>query len=303
MANYLDTTGLTALWGKIKGWANAQFTSAKLVITGYSKPSTGGALSATDTINQALGKLEKNLDFASSSVSAHDHDDRYYTETEADARFAAKSHAHSYNDLEDKPTIPPAIVVDDELTENGNNPVKGSAIYEQINDVSLALASYNELFRTAIEGKADLQHSHAIADVTNLQTTLDGKANAADVYTKTETDNSLQTIRTSVNTNSSAITTINQTISNIQSSLASGLTFKGTLGTGTGMVSSLPANHKKGDCYLVGTAATYVGAVCEVGDMIVCTTTGTAASNNDWTVLQNNLDLHPIATATIEALN
>lgn len=277
MANYLDTTGLTALWGKIKGWANAQFTSAKLVITGYSKPSTGGALSATDTINQALGKLEKNLDFASSSVSAHDHDDRYYTETEADARFAAKSHAHSYNDLTDKPTIPNPIIIDSDFSADSTNPLENRKVLEGFDNVS--------------------------DKFTMMQEDIDGKANAADVYTKTETDNSLQTIRTSVNTNSSAITTINQTISNIQSSLASGLTFKGTLGTGTGMVSSLPANHKKGDCYLVGTAATYVGAVCEVGDMIVCTTTGTAASNNDWTVLQNNLDLHPIATATIEALN
>jgi hypothetical protein len=42
-------------------------------------------------------------------------------------------------------------------------------------DVTLAIADISGL-QTALDGKAPTSHSHAISDVTNLQTTLDGKA-------------------------------------------------------------------------------------------------------------------------------
>jgi hypothetical protein len=67
------------------------------------------------------------------------------------------------------------------------------------------------------------------------------------------------------------------------------MVFKGTLGTG-GTITALPASHQVGDTYKVATAGTYAGAVCEVGDMIICVTTGTAANNADWTVVQTNID-------------
>lgn len=66
--------------------------------------------------------------------------------------------------------------------------------------------------------------------------------------------------------------------------------FKGVLGTGTGMTTSLPASHEEGDTYKVGTAGTYAGQTCEVGDMVICTKAGTSANNSDWTVVQSNID-------------
>lgn len=65
--------------------------------------------------------------------------------------------------------------------------------------------------------------------------------------------------------------------------------FKGTLGTG-GDVESLPASHKKGDTYKVIKAGTYAGKACEIGDMVVCIADGSAASNDDWSVIQANID-------------
>ena len=53
--------------------------------------------------------------------------------------------------------------------------------------------------------------------------------------------------------------------------------------------SELPANHKKGWLYLVGTAGTYADQTCEVGDLIVCINNGTSSANADWTVIQTNL--------------
>lgn len=64
---YLDDTGLAYFWGKIKAWANSVFallghthpSSDVTLMTGYSMPSSTGAISASDTLNQAVGKLEK----------------------------------------------------------------------------------------------------------------------------------------------------------------------------------------------------------------------------------------------------
>lgn len=67
-------------------------------------------------------------------------------------------------------------------------------------------------------------------------------------------------------------------------SLAGALVYKGTIGTG-GNPGTLPASHAVGDTYVVSTAGTYAGKACEVGDMIICKTAGSAASDSDWTVV------------------
>lgn len=69
---YLDDTGLAYFWGKIKAWANSVFAlishvhpaSDVTLMTGYSKPSSGSAIAASDTLNQAVGKLEAKVDDA-----------------------------------------------------------------------------------------------------------------------------------------------------------------------------------------------------------------------------------------------
>lgn len=70
------------------------------------------------------------------------------------------------------------------------------------------------------------------------------------------------------------------------SSITASMQFKGTVNSDN----DLPASHIAGDVYIVATAGTYVGQVCENGDMIICITTGTVASNNDWAVVQTNID-------------
>lgn len=65
--------------------------------------------------------------------------------------------------------------------------------------------------------------------------------------------------------------------------------FKGTIGTG-GTVTTLPNTHSQGWTYKVITAGTYAGKQCEIGDMIICVVDGTAANNDDWTVVQSNID-------------
>lgn len=62
--------------------------------------------------------------------------------------------------------------------------------------------------------------------------------------------------------------------------------------------SDLPATHSQGWTYKVGTAGEYAGIQCEIGDMIICNTDGTAANNAHWNVIQTNIDGAVISSST-----
>lgn len=64
------------------------------------------------------------------------------------------------------------------------------------------------------------------------------------------------------------------------------MVFKGVINSD----SQLPSSHEAGWTYRVGTAGTYVGVKCEVGDLIICITDGISANNAHWTVAQTNID-------------
>lgn len=76
-------------------------------MTGYSKASSASAITTTDTLNTAIGKLEKaldgkgtsNLTLGTTSTTAakgdHTHDDRYYTESEIDTKLATLSKSYT----------------------------------------------------------------------------------------------------------------------------------------------------------------------------------------------------------------
>ena len=67
----------------------------------------------------------------------------------------------------------------------------------------------------------------------------------------------------------------------VNNALVSVLKYQGTVTSTSG----LPATHKVGYVYVVAEAGTYAGKSCEVGDYIICKTTGTTASNADWDVV------------------
>lgn len=89
-------------------------------------------------------------------------------------------------------------------------------------------------------------------------------------------------------TDTTQIATTAYVIKEINTKLAAAdaMIFKGTVNDNA----DLPAAHTLGWTYKVATAGTYAGYKCEVGDMIVCITTGTEANNAHWTVIQSNID-------------
>lgn len=67
---------------------------------------------------------------------------------------------------------------------------------DTLNELAAALgddANYASTITTALSGKADATHSHAISDVTGLQTALDAKATTSSVSTLSTTVSNLST--------------------------------------------------------------------------------------------------------------
>lgn len=109
-----------------------------------------------------------------SSLPTHNHDDRYYTESEVDTALNGKQatlvsgtniKTVNGNDLlgSGDIVIGATGTIDDTVTQNSPNPVKSSGIY------------------SALSGKANASHSHSISDITNLQSALNDKVDKSDL--------------------------------------------------------------------------------------------------------------------------
>lgn len=86
--------------------------------------------------------------------------------------------------------------------------------------------------------------------------------------------------------------------SSIETAITGAAAFQGTAPT-----TFSPTNYKAGYYWVVGTAGTYVGQVCEAGDMIFAVNDyGTAYSASDFDVVQTNLDITAITNAEIDAI-
>ena len=97
------------------------------------------------------------------------------------------------------------------------------------------------------------------------------------------------TASNSTNSTQIATTAFVQSLVNSKVAGNDAMVYKGTIGTG-GTVTALPTTHEVGWTYKVITAGSYAGNACNVGDMIICLTDGTAANNAHWTVVEGNID-------------
>lgn len=132
---------------------------------------------------------------------------------------------------------------------------------------------------------------------------LDGFSTASNYYTKSQIDFSLSTkanLASPAFTGTPTAPTATDGTNNTQIATTQfvhnafkandAMVFKGTIGSSGATVSSLPATHYQGWTYKVITTSTYAGQICEIGDMIICVTDGTSASDAHWTVVQSNVD-------------
>lgn len=141
--------------------------------------------------------------------------------------------------------------------------------------------------KVAVSDVTSTQLGYLNSVTSNVQSQLNAKAPlASPALTGTPT---APTADASVNNTQIATTAYVTTAINNVLNASNAMVFKGTIGE-NGSVTSLPTSHQVGDVYVVSTAGSYAGQNCEVGDMIVCTITGTASKNSDWTVVQSNIN-------------
>lgn len=70
---------------------------------------------------------------------------------------------------------------------------------------------------------------------------------------------------------------------------------------GTAPTTFAPTNYKAGYYWIVGTAGTYAGQVCEPGDMIFANTDSATYSASHFDVIQTNLDIASMTNSEIDA--
>lgn len=99
-------------------------------------------------------------------------------------------------------------------------------------------------------------------------------------------------------TNNTQIATTAFVKNAVETAVTGATTFQGTAPT-----SFAPTNYKAGYYWVIGTAGTYAGQVCEPGDMIFAINDyASAYSASDFDVVQTNLDITSITNAEIDTI-
>ena len=132
-------------------------------------------------------------EFAKYALVGHNHDSTYalinhnHNSTYAlighnhDSRYSQLNHLHEFDDIYKQTT---RMIINENTNEEEE--IIETKTLQQV------LTEYEQSMTTAINGKANSSHNHAISDINNLQTTLDGKANSSHNHAISDINN-LQT--------------------------------------------------------------------------------------------------------------
>ena len=101
-------------------------------------------------------------------------------------------------------------------------------------------------------------------------------------------------------TNTTQIATTAFVTAAVSAAFAGVASFQGTVSAASTITG---ADYKKGWYWVVGTAGTYVGQVCEAGDMIFAIKDkGSAYAADDFSVVQNNMDIREMTTTEMDTV-
>jgi hypothetical protein len=120
---------------------------------------SGTLSNQTDLQNALNAKANTSHTHVKADITdfAHNHDDRYYTETETDSLLSGKANTSHTHIIGDTTGLQAAL------------DSKAASTHTHVISDTTGL-------QTALDGKASSTHTHVISDVTSLQTSLDAKA-------------------------------------------------------------------------------------------------------------------------------
>lgn len=99
-------------------------------------------------------------------------------------------------------------------------------------------------------------------------------------------------VQTSATSTDDSVPTSKAVLDAIAAAQVGAAMFQGIIKSGTSLTALPTTGYKKGWYWIVGTAGTYAGQVCEVGDTIFCVKdyVSGSASNSDFNIVQNNIE-------------
>lgn len=266
---YLNNTGLSILWNKIKATFGVSLDVSNATITlknGAATPTSLSQVTIPDATSSTPGVMTAamvtKLNGIATGATA-------VSESTVSGWGFTKS-AGSYS----KPSggIPKSDLA--------------SAVQTSLGKADTALQSHQD-----ISGKADKATTLAGYGITDAKIANGVITLGSSTITPITSHQSLSNYYTK----SAADTAISNAIATAQVGAAM---FKGTANANTAISNTA---YKKGMYWVVATAGTYVGQTCEVGDMIFCIKDkGSAYAASDFSVIQNNIV--EMTTAEIDAI-
>lgn len=134
----------------------------------------------------------------------------------------------------------------------------------------------------------------------NVQSNWTQTTTTADDFIKNKPtlgDAAAKGVVTSISSDSANLPTVTAVKNYVATVVSGAAAFQGTAPT-----SFAPTNYKAGFYWVIATAGTYAGKVCEAGDMIFAIADGTTYSASDFDVVQTNLDITSITNAEIDTI-
>ena len=311
---YLDSEGLRYLWTKIKAtFALVNHTHSDYVPT--TRKVNNKALSADITLSAS--------DVGAVADANYVHTDNNYTSTEKSklAGIASGAEVNVQADwnvtdtasdafIKNKPTIP--TITEEIFVATYNSTTyadvqtavnAGKTVFVKFPPDSLDARNFAPLVIMAPTSHLAIFICHTDAiNVRYITLKQDGN-----VWSYTRTTLALRDSpilvgtpkapTAAAGTNDTQIATTEFVNTAVQTAVTGAVAYQGIAPT-----SFAPTNYKAGWYWIVGTAGTYCGQVCEAGDMIFCKTGASAYSASNFDVVQTNLDITSITNADIDTI-
>lgn len=264
MSKYLGPTGLIYLWNKIKNYVAKSITDLHLGDTYVAKES-GKGLSTNDYTTAEKNKLSGIQTGAEVNVQSN----------------WAETNTSSDSFIQNKPSIPSKT---SDLTNDSG--------YITISDVPEDVSASTTV--PLMDGTAAVGTENAYARGNHVHPTDTSRAPlASPAFTGTPTAPTA-----TAGTNTTQVATTQFVQSAISAASAGVATFQGDIEAASTLTG---AAYKKGWYWVVKTAGTYAGEVCEPGDMIYAIADkGSAYKDSDFAVIQTNLDIQEMTTAEMD---